>query len=98
MTPGAAFRAVGESPGSAVALGRSTAGCDARGLLGEEERGRRGGVPSVATSSADLLVATRHPFFGSFTTVTKKSSMSRTTSMKRSKSTGLVTYALAWRS
>jgi hypothetical protein len=32
---------------------------------------------------------------GSFTTVTKNSSIWRTTSMKRSKSTGLVTYALA---
>jgi hypothetical protein len=32
---------------------------------------------------------------GSFTTVTKNSSICRTTSMKRSKSTGLVTYAFA---
>ena len=87
---------------------------DARALLCAEEldrvraagRGRPLGVaaprrPRAGGAAGGGAVARRpagHSWVGSFTTVTKKSSISRTTSMKRSKSTGFVTYALACRS
>ncbi len=67
---------------------------------------RRGGVPDRrAVPGARGLRRPRDAdhcgfgrFPGSLTTVTKNSSIWRTTSMKRLKSTGLVTYALACRS
>lgn len=55
---------------------------------------------SVSAAARGRLAAPRavraYPL-GSLTTVTKNSSICRTTSMKRSKSTGLVTYAFACR-
>src|SRR6185312_16554229 len=64
-----------------------------------------GADPGARSGPADAVTTSRpghrpggSTHCGSFTTVTKKSSICWTTVMNRSKSTGLVTYALACRS
>ena len=86
--------------GSGVSFGVADAGGDRR------RRGRRRLLAMTRTptssSAASGSRAADHAgggrCAGSLTTVTKNSSIWRTTSMKRLKSTGLVTYAFACRS
>ena len=90
--------AVGVAVRSAVGAGDSVAVAVALATGGESETGPAGrqGDRRERDQPAHQLGAARCP--GSLTTVTKNSSIWRTTSMKRLKSTGFVTYALACRS
>ena len=92
---------------AAVAVGVAVRSAVGARCARRRRRSRRGGESETGPAGrqrdrrerdqpAHQLGAARCP--GSLTTVTKNSSIWRTTSMKRLKSTGLVTYALACRS